>query len=274
VLFLRPPGGTFRKAAVIADTGAVPRVKRLGGATLAVNDAGDVLLVWDQDRRVLARIITARGRLGPVQRLGREVVSFAFKAAALGPGRQALVAWQSQWVIEGSTATPSVVSLAVAPRGGRFSDATVVESVAKREQYVEAPSLDMAITGERRGLLVWTGADGGGYVIRAATIAADGIKASQTLSPAGVEAQRPSLATGPSGRAIVAWHDGFNALGVNVAEDGAPFGPPTTLATGTDPSSFIGASVVAVDPMSGRAHALWSQGSDVWHATLEPGNQP
>ena len=102
------------------------------------------------------------------------------------------------------------------------------------------------------------------------------------LSPGDVDARVASIVAGSGGHLAVAWNvqprfgrTGPTALAVSVSADGGrTFAGAETIAAERGPFPVaVGSSTLAMDPVSGRLHAVWGQGflaRGKYHAVREP----
>lgn len=239
-------------------------------AALAINGPGDVLVAWDDRESVRARLLSAAGRLGREQRLGvgRSYLYGERLVAAMDGTRRMLVAWMAQRVGEGSYAgAPGTVAVAYAPPYGAFGPARVVqrglpqgEGRAIRGRAVQAALL------RDRGVVVWTGYDGGTYRVRTVDVTSTGPPtAARNLSDAGVDAQLQGLATGARGATVALWFERtrgtpspLSALRADARAAGtSAWGAPEDVAPWAAGAPAPPAAVAA-SPVSGEAVAIWS----------------
>jgi hypothetical protein len=260
VLLRRPGSSTFAEKLRIRVS-SNPR-----GATVAVGEAGDVLVVYEDGHVVRARHIGRHGSVGPLHRLGAGVQS-ELRALVTGSGRLE-VAWKSQRVNEGSAGTPAIVSFATAAPGRGFSAARVIASVgeAGAGRYVGAPAVRLVADGDE-ALLAYTGFDGTNYTVEARQVTGGRPAPAQRLSPAGVDAVLGDAAVGPKGAQIVAWRSGVAGADANLLPNGQPAHTPVLAnVRGAGAAAFGAAEAIspadadvayapsaAIDPVSGRA---------------------
>jgi hypothetical protein len=215
-----------------------------GALDVAMNDSGDVLVAWERRGRVLARV-RHRGRLGPVQRLGRGHDPRI--SAAIAAGRRATVVWQ----------TATGVRLARAGRGGRFRIRRLVErtDVGRGALACGVRLVEVAYATRRDPVAAWTARAGDHLVVRATSL---GTSTGQTVSDPAQDGCLDDLATGPDGEAAVLWSQGRVDMPQTLAgavrdPGGAAFSAPETItATARAGAAF------AFDPATGRLVAAWA----------------
>jgi hypothetical protein len=256
VLIRRPGSSTFSaKLRIKVST-------RARGATIAVGDSGDVLVVYEDAHEVLARHIGRRGTVGSAHRLGPGVQS-NLQAVVNDDGRLA-VAWKSQRVNEGEAASPAIVSFATAAPGHGFGAARRIATVGPTGagQYVAAPGVRLLAVGDD-ALLAYTGFDGANYTVEAVQVTGGRLGSAERLSPPGVDAALGDAAVDAKGAQLVAWR--FGAPGdlpgdqpaqvpllasVRGATGGAFGGAEAIAPAGTD---LPYAPSTAIDPVGGGA---------------------
>lgn len=238
---------------------------RARGATVAVGDAGDVLLVYEDVHEVRARHVGPRGTVGSVHRIGAGVQS-DLQAVVADDGRLE-VAWKSQRVNEGDAGTPAIVSFATAAPGHGFGRARTIATVGRTGagRYVAPPGVRLLAAGDG-ALLAYTGFDGSNYTVEARQVSAGHVGAAQRLSPPGIDAALGDAAVDAKGAQVVTWRSAV-AGADPVFTDGQPAHTPVLVnVRGAAGGAFGGAEAVspadvdvpyppsaAIDPLSGRA---------------------
>ncbi len=265
VLIRRPGSGSFAAKLRIRVSA------RARGATVAVGDDGDVLLVYEDAHEVRARHIGRHGAVGAVHRLGAGVQSDL--QALVGDDGRLEVAWKSQRVSEGEAATPAIVSFATAAPGHRFGPARTIATVGRTGtgHYVAAPGVRLLAAGGG-ALLAYTGYDGAHYTVEVRQVAAGHLGAVERLSPSGIDAVLGDAAVGATGAQVVTWRAGVAGADpsslpphtpVLASVRGAAGGPFGGAEAVSPASAYVPlAPVVALDPAGGRAI--------VAYATLDP----
>lgn len=281
-LLMRAAGsGSFGKPATLGES------RRLGAASVAVNTAGDVLVAWEQNGVVYARMRSRSGSLGKRQQLGTGTQVQI--SSTLDSTRRATVAWSSQRVSKGKALSPAVIAYAYASPGKTFGKRRVVETlnVSGAGKYLTAPAVHVALLRDR-GMLAWTGYHAGHFTVKAADIANGTLRMPQNLSPPGVDAVLGDLAVGPRGGVAVAWLAGITGHDPSTVADpttGLPAGQQRLYLSGRTPNAGAFASpeavsaiqqirtppVLAIDPVSARLIALWQPiGQPITYATRTP----
>jgi hypothetical protein len=132
---------------------------------------------------------------------------------------------------------------------------TLSTNGAASEQAVAVDSLSGSAT------VVWRASDGANYRVQERSVAANGtLGSSQSVSPAGLDADKPQVAVDPStGQAEVVWigFDGANwrVEASSVAADGT-LGTVKTLSAAGESAD---GPEVSVDPSNGTAIVVWSR---------------
>lgn len=260
VLVRRPGSRTFAVKLRVAVS------SRARGATVAVGDAGDVLLVYEDAHEVRARHIGRHGGVGALHRLGAGVQSTL--QAIVGDDGRLEVAWKSQRVDEGEAATPAIVSFATAAPGHSFGPAQRIATVGRTGtgRYVAAPAVRLLAAGDD-ALLAYTGFDGTNYTVEARPVVGGHLGAVQRLSPAGLDAVLGDAAVDAKGAAVIAWRSGVAGADATGLPGTTPAHTPVLASVrGAGGGAFGPAELVspadldvpyapaaAIDPVSGRA---------------------
>ncbi|HEY1540427.1 MAG TPA: hypothetical protein VGF63_13570 [Solirubrobacteraceae bacterium] len=260
-VFIRKPGSSTFSAKLRFSVSS-----RARGATVAVGDTGDVLVVYEDAHEIRARHIGPHGSVGAVHELGAGVQS-DLQAIVDDDGRLE-VAWKSQRVDEGEAATPALVWFATAAPGHGFGSAHKIATVGQvgAGRYVAAPAVRLLAVGND-ALLAYTGYDGANYRVEAQQIARGHLGGVQQLSPAGVDAVLGDAAVDAQGAQIVAWRSGVAGADpsglpggqashtpvlANVRPAGAVAFGAAELVSPADTDVPLAPSA-ALDPVSGRA---------------------
>jgi hypothetical protein len=261
-VFVRKPGSSTFSAKLrfaVSD--------RARGATVAVGDKGDILVVYEDAHEIRARHIGPRGSVGAVHKLGAGVQS-KLQAVVNDDGRLA-VAWESQRVSEGETGSAALVWFATAAPGHGFGTARKIATVGAtgaQGRAVSAPGLRLLAIGDD-ALLAYTGFDGTNYTVQASQVTSGHIGVAQRLSPAGSDSVLGDAAVDADGAQVVTWRSGVTGDGpsglpggqlshtpvlANVrGAGGAAFGP-AELVSPAD-ADVASAPSAGLDPVSGRA---------------------
>ncbi|MEA2131767.1 MAG: hypothetical protein QOJ85_4658, partial [Solirubrobacteraceae bacterium] len=136
---------------------------RARGATVAVGESGDVLVVYEDAHTIRARHIGRHGAVGPVHRLGPGVQS-NLQAVVNDDGRLE-VAWESQRVNEGEASGAATVWFITAAPGRGFGAPRTIATVGKTgaEGRAVAPPGVRLVPAGNDALLAYTGFDGSNY---------------------------------------------------------------------------------------------------------------
>lgn len=227
---------------------------------VAINARGDALVVWEQTGALLARVQRDGRWLSGAQTLGPVPDLVGAISARLGARDRAVVTWWTQagdWGGAGNGASaPPVYRLAVAPAGGTFEAAQIVEQdVAVPPLPSLSPStgaIVSAMDAAGRVTVAWTGAQDGKQLVRAASISADRPGPVQTLGSGYLD----DLAVGSHGQLLALWHTDTQ-IRASLAPPGgifAPGGEPIAAATRV---GTVSSARAAFDPRTGRAVAAW-----------------
>jgi hypothetical protein len=252
----RPAGGRFGRPGIVAGRG------QANAATVAVGPGGGLVVAWERDGQVFARVRPAGGRLGPIVTLGPAVRGQTTVRAAIGSGGAVWVAWSSQLLTEGGDNGPFEVRVAVrAARRAAFGRAVRLDSYARRAS-IEDVGVQLGLDSAGAGYLAWTGFDGANFRARLAALdVAGGSPRVTTLSGAGYDAVVGAVATGPRpGVALGVWSrlDPVGELGTQI------------LAGLVTPAGYAGEETVsdadrarlpaaAFDPVGGEPTVAWTQ---------------
>jgi hypothetical protein len=238
---------------------------------VAVNPRGDVLVAWDRPRRgatgtrhVYAAIRTAGGRR-TTNRIG-SAVTIPRLSAAIGTDRRALVGWIGQRVGEGDPGSPATIQVADAEPRRRFGAAQRLEVVPQLEtgHYVGQAGVKVAIAGDGRKLVAWTGYLDGRFVVRAGRVEGGELREpAQVVSDPATDTVLGDLVAGPAGEAVA-----MLLSGIRGADPSGPVGVLAAARTpGTDafatpevvaaPQGFRENVHAAIAPTTGRVVAAW-----------------
>ncbi len=262
-------GGVNRRALTI-------RVgSRARGATVAVGPKGDVLVVYEDDHRILSRHIGRTGRAQPARRLGDGVQSHL--EARVAPSGRLEVAWASQRVNEGEVGAPAVVSYVSAAPGHGFGRPTVVAGpdAPGEARYAAPPVVRLVGSGSDSSVLAFTTSDGPNLRTAVANVVAGRVQAPELVSPAGEDDVLGDLAYARTGGTLVLWRTGsggdfatgpqrlvarFRPAGAAAFGPAEGVSPP--VASPADPQGVPSAPAAAIDPLTGRAATAWGTAGD------------
>jgi hypothetical protein len=205
-------------------------------ATLALGPTGDVLVVWEDHHKVMARHRGSK-RWGSVATLGAGLQSDL--SAVVDDSGRLLVAWKSQRVGEGESNTPAIDSFITAASGHGWGTRRQIESVATAPgagRFVASPGIVLRAVDARHTLLAWTGINADNYAVKAMAIVDGRLSHSEILSPPGVDAVLGDAAVGGGGGTLVLWRAGVRGADPDDART-----PPRLFAS----TSSSGASTFA-----------------------------
>jgi hypothetical protein len=237
-------------------------------STVAINARGDMLIAWQANGGVFARIRTAGGTLSRTERLGNPGEPVRAISAVLTAGRAAAVAWEAQDVDEGTPGSPGTVDAAFKAGGAshHFHAAQRLATVPALAtgHYVGERAVKVVLAPDGRITAAWTAHANGRFLVRAADLSGFRFVAPQTLSDPATDSTFSDLAAGPSGEVAVAWQTGvagtdpgIGTAGLDAAlrAPGAPaFGPAEAIEQGTPALTAI----LRFDPSTGRPVAAWN----------------
>jgi len=237
-------------------------------STVAINPRGDMLIAWQANGGVFARIRTAGGTLYRTERLGNPGEPVRAISAVLTPERAAAVTWEAQDVNEGTPGSRATVDATFKAGGAshHFHSAQRLATVPALStgHYVGERGVKVVLSADGRITAAWTGFAGGRFVVRAAELSDFRFVGAQTVSDPAMDAVFSDLAAGPGSALAVLWETGAagndpgvgtRGLAVALRAPGAPaFGPAESIEQGT---AALGA-VVRFDPSTGRLVAAWN----------------
>ncbi len=235
------------------------------GLTLAMDYRSDALAAWERAGAIYARDLPGSGRSA------RSVTRVAFAApgariAALrSDDNRAILAWTDT-----RAGVTSVYAELSAP-GVRFGAPRLLERFT--DPHGLAPpsgSLRMVRLLSESVMLAWTGVQAKHWVVRAAAVDLNGVRAIETISNPNRDALLADLAPGPAGEAYALWTEPrpapagldsddqalFAARGIDAYPGRTIFAAPEQITT-PGASGSTGEAAIAVDPDSDRAIAAW-----------------
>ena len=246
---------------------------RARGATVAVGERGDILVVYEDAHTVRARHIGTHGTVGPVHRLGPGVQS-NLQAVVNDDGRLE-VAWESQRVSEGETNSPATVWFITAAPGHGFGAPRRIATVGRtgsEGRAVSPPGVRLVCAGDD-ALLAYTDFDGSNYRVATAQVVAGRVGAAQRLSPGGQDAVLGDAGVGARGAQVVAWRSGVAGGDPSTLPGGQPAHTPVLASVRAAGAAGFGAAEAisaadadvrappsaAIDPVSGAATVAFSR---------------
>jgi hypothetical protein len=253
-LAVRRRGARFGRPRIISRAPA-------NALAVAVGPRGDVVVAWEREGRIEARI-RRRGRgLGRVIRVGSGVKLGTRLRAAIGRRGRVWIAWSSQRLAGGENGPFTLQSAVSYLRRYRFARPRPLDRHEGRAH--DEASFDLALDGDDNGFIAWSTFLGGRFRARLASADRSGhFSRSIDLSQTTYDAVVSDLATSRrSGEAIVVWSrlDDVREVGTNVL---AGYLPPTAAYPGEELISRgdrARVPAVAFDPATGLPTAVWSQ---------------
>jgi hypothetical protein len=205
-LVVRPAGGSIRPSLRL-DNVAVGNI-----SAVAVNARGDVLVAWQANGGVFARIRTAGGTLYATERLGNPGEPVRAISGVLTSNRGAAVAWEAQDVDEGTPESAATIDAAAKAAGAshHFHSAQRLGSVPTLAtgQYVSERAVKLVRSVDGRITAAWTDFDNDRFIVRTATLGATQFRTGTTVSDPAVDSVLADLDAGPSSELAVAWRTG------------------------------------------------------------------
>ncbi|HEX2105236.1 MAG TPA: hypothetical protein VHF51_16410 [Solirubrobacteraceae bacterium] len=254
----RSPGGLIR-----IDNRAVRQL-----STVTVNQRGDVLVAWQADRGVYARIRTAGGTLYRTQRLGNPGQPVNAISAVLTANRAAAVAWEAQSASEGVPGSPATVDAAFKAAGARhrFHSAQRLATVPalRTGHYVAERRVRVVEAADGAIHAAWTSYVNGRFVVQTGTLRGFRFGAVQTVSDPAMDAVLADLDAGPSAELAIAFRTGVAGADPGTGPAGlraalrapgaAAFGPAETILENADTPVE---ATLRFDPATARPVAAW-----------------
>jgi hypothetical protein len=245
----------FSRPRVVSPRGGVNAV------TTAVGPRGDLVVAWERNGRIEARISRPGHGLGRVVRVGAGVrLGTTLRAAVAASGR-VWIAWSSQLLTEGGDNGPYTLQVGVkAANRSKFRSARVLDRYDRRAH--DEANLDLALDRHGNGFVAWSTFDGSNLRVRLAHASRAGaFVGSQDLSQPGYDAVVGDLATSRSTDAeIVVWSrlDAVGEVGTQVIagylQGGDNYAGEELVSRG----DRARVPAVAFDP-SGVPTVVWSQ---------------
>jgi hypothetical protein len=263
-LAVRHPGGRFGAAVRISGSRHA-----LVSPQVQVNPAGDVLAAWiasgpyprcgcrSPRQAVVARIISAKGRVSSIQRLGPGA-AFQDIELAFADNRTALVGWVHE--------VPAVtIRVAYASAGGRWHRTQILDTFSgKRAEFDPSPGIRVAFSSDGHGQAVWDSGVPSSRLVRGAELSGTTWGAPNTLSAPAVNTTVESLAAGAGELAATWTQGGTSAPKVFAAvRSGTQWGPAEQIGAGAG-------GQVAIDPRTGVPFVAFWTNSGVFYSKRTP----
>jgi hypothetical protein len=240
---------------------------RVTALTVTMDYRSDVLLAWQQNGAIYARMLHATGGLDPAQRLGPSE-PYPQLQALVSDNDHGFAAWSTPAAINGSVPVTRIYLDHSADRV-RFPAAQLLASFADPERLGGSPgSLELVRLSSENVMLAWTTAEHGDYVVRAAPAVHAVPGPTIRLSDPHRQAVLAGLAAGPAREAVALWkeatrpaeiglHSGHTELWAARTFIGhhdriGADGPEMVLTAGTEVAPAVG-----VDPAGDRAVVAW-----------------
>jgi hypothetical protein len=240
------------------------------GLTATMDYRSDVLIAWQQNGAIYARMLRVSGRPERTQRVGVSAPDPQLRAL-VSDNDHGMIAWSTTDAANGSPSrTRDYVALSDA--GVRFTRPRLLASFVDPARAGLRPgSLALVRLSTENVLLAWTDAEHGHYVVRAAPAVFAATRGGALVSDPRGQAVLGDLAPGPAREAVVLW---------SAAPAGGPLDPSRTelwaaravieqhsrpVVSSREriaPAGPNSDANVAVDPANDRAVAAWlTQGS-------------
>ena len=237
-------------------------------STVAINARGDMLVAWQANGGVFARIRTAGGTLYKTERLGNPGEPVRAISAVLTADRAAAVAWEAQSVSEGTPGSAATVDATFKEAGASHhfhtSQRLATVPALATGHYVGARAVKVVLSRDERITAAWTGYANGRFVVRAADLSDFRFVAAQTLSDPAVDAVLHDVDAGPSSELAVAWETGVAGVDAGAGPPGlaaalrAPGAPAFAPAESVEQGAAALNAALRFDPSTGRIVTAWN----------------
>jgi hypothetical protein len=227
----------------------------------------DVLLAWQQNGAIYARMLHADGRLDPAQRIGSSQPNPVLQPLVSDDDR-GFVAWSTTAAPNGSVPVTRIYVDRSADRV-RFPAPLLLASFADPQELGRSPgSLQLVRLSSENVMLAWTAAEHGHYVVRAAPVVYAVSGPTVRLSDPHRQAVLAGLAPGPAREAVALWKAASSPREIAAYPSHTELWAARTFIglhdrIGADepemilPSGPQVAPAVAVDPAGDRAVVAW-----------------
>ena len=255
--------GSSPRASLRMDNVAIGNI-----STVAINDRGDMLVAWQANGGVFARIRTAGGTLYRTERLGNPGEPVRAISAVLTPNRGAAVAWEAQDVNEGTPESPATVDASTKAAGAshhfRSSQRLGRVPTLGTGQYVSDRAVKVVQSADGRITAAWTAFAGHRFVVQAAGLSGARFRPGVTVSDPAVDSILADLDAGPSSELAVAWRTGVagadpgtGTAGLTVAFR-SPGGSAFAAAEPVEQGTAAHDGTLRFDPSSGAVVTAWN----------------
>ena len=257
------------------DFGQARRVPIAAGPVTALTATmdyrADVLLAWQQNGAIYARMLRVSGAADSTQRVGPSGPHPQLQAVVSDNGH-GMIAWSSTEIQKRATARTRIY-LDLSQSGVRFGQPRQIASFADPQQVGHMPgSLAIERLSTENVMLAWTADEHGHYVVRAAPAVFAASRPTARLSDPHAQAILVDLAPGPTGEAIALWRSAprlaggtLDARHVELWATRTSIRPPAHVVLRRPamiaPAGPNFAPTVAVDPATDQAVAAWFTGT-------------
>ncbi len=250
----------FAAPAAVGSPGAGP----VEALRVALDYRSDALVLWQARGAIYARYLPASGSAHPIERLGAAGPQSRI-AALLSDDDRAIVAWTDH------ATNHTSIYLDISAPGEHFGRPRLLETFSDPDG-LPPPSASPSLVrlSSETVMIAWAGSAEGHWVVRTAPVYTNGTQVIDTISAAGTDALLAALAPGPRDETLVLWTEPqrtaqglantaqqaiFAARGTYAHPGVSVLGAPEQLAS----AGPNGDPVVAVDPDSDRAVAVWNR---------------
>ncbi len=261
-LVVRRSGGSVQPS-LRMDNVAVGNI-----STVAINDRGDMLVAWQANGGVFARIRTAGGTLYRTERLGNPGEPVRAISAVLTPNRGAAVAWEAQSVDEGTPESPATVDASTKAAGAshhfRSSQRLGRIPTLATGQYVSEPGVKVVRSADGRITAAWTAFARNRFLVQAAGLSGSRFRTGVTVSDPAVDSILADLDAGPSSELAVAWRTGVAGTDPGTGTPGlsaalrSPGGSAFAAAEPIEQGTPAFDPTLRFDPSSGVVVTAWN----------------
>ena len=243
--------------------------------TPALDYRSDAMLVWEQAGSIFARYLPASGAPGTPQRLAPAGTNLRI-SALLSDDRRAIVVWSEQ---QGAVTD---VYLERSARDVVFGSPRLLESFRNPTGMAPPEASPSLIRLSTESVMVaWSSLTGGHWVIRSAAVDQERVGPPTTTSSKTGDALLADLQPGPRAEAMMLWTEpGRSANAAGGSPEQAIYAARAFRGVGSRvvfeaPEQLAAAglnseAVVAVDPDTDRAVAVWRQGQLLHYSVREP----
>ena len=261
---------SFERHSVVAGG---PGVRLL---TPALDYRSDAMLVWEEGGSIFAQYLPASGTPEAPQRLGPAGTNLRI-SALLSDDRRAIVVWSEQ---QGGVTD---VYLDRSAKDVVFGSPRLLESFPNPSRDGAPPDASPSLIrlSTESVMLAWSSIAGGHWVIRSAAVDQERVGPPTTTSSHNGDAMLADLQPGPRAEAMMLWTErGHSAKAAGASPEQAIYAARAFRGVGSRvvfetpeqlaPAGLNSEAVVAVDPDTDRAVAVWREGQLLHYAVREP----